>query len=103
MTKDKSKRTDYKLYALMRRRHNNELKQLLLDHSHMTIAEASNVLGVEKPSLRKMAYDFGVAFQRANKQGVTRVNKNPVKFKNYRTDVSLASPPWEGTYNACSN
>ena len=45
MTKDKSKRTDYKLYALIRRRHNNELKQLLLDHSHMTIAEASNVQG----------------------------------------------------------
>mgnify|MGYP003125368638 CR=1 FL=1 len=103
MTKDKSKRTDYKLYALMRRRHNNELKQLLLDHSHMTIAEASNALGIEKSSLRKMAYDFGVGFQRTKSEGLTRVNKKPVKYKNYKTDVSLSTAPWERTYNTCSN
>jgi len=103
MTNDNTNKRYLKLYAEMRRRHNNELKQLLLDHKHMTIAEASNVIGIEKRSLRKMAYDFGVGFQRTKSEGLTRVNKNPVKYKNYRTDVSLSTAPWERTYNTCSN
>ena len=76
----------------MRRRHNNELKQLLLDHKHMTIAEASNVIGIEKRSLRKMAYDFGVGFQRTKSEGLTRVNKNPVKY-GLPAGVKIASRP----------
>ncbi len=75
----------------------------------MTIPEASNALGIEKSSLRKMAYDFGVGFQRCigskrtKTEGLTRVNKKPVKYKNYKTDVSLSTAPWERTYNTCSN
>ena len=103
MTNDNTNKRHLKLYAEMRRRHNNELKQLLLDHKHMTITEASNLIGIEKRSLRKMAYDFGVGFQRTKSEGLTRVNKNPVKYKNYRTDVSLSTAPWERTYNTCSN
>ena len=108
MTNDNTNSRKYnqpklKAYAEMRRRHNNELKELLLMYSHMTIPEASNVLGIEKSSLRKMAYDFGVGFQRTKSEGLTRVNKNPVKYKNYRTDVSLSTEPWERTYNTCSN
>ena len=56
-----------------------------------------------------MAYDFGVGFQRCigskrtKTEGLTRVNKKPVKYKNYKTDVSLSTAPWERTYNTCSN
>jgi len=83
-------------YKDLRVRHHEELKKLLLEYSHMTIAEASNCLGIRKDSLRKMAYDYGIAFEKIKGKGKTMINPAKIcKSKNYRTDVSLPGSPWD--------
>ena len=82
-------------YQQLRVRHHEELKKLLQEYSHMTIVEASNCLGIRKDSLRKMAYDYGIAFEKIKGNGKTMVNPSRIcKSKNYRTNVSLPSSPW---------
>jgi len=82
------------VYKDMRIRHHKEIRRLLQDHSHMTITKASNYLGVNKTSLRKMAYDYGVGFEKTHGEGKTSTSASPVKYKNYRSDVTLPDKPW---------
>ena len=65
-------------YQQLRVRHHEELKKLLQEYSHMTIVEASNCLGIRKDSLRKMAYDYGIAFEKIKGNGKTMVNPSRI-------------------------
>lgn len=85
-------------YKDLKRKHHKEMRQLLVSASHMTIREASAYLGIDGNSLRRMAYDFGIPFEKANHNGKTSTSYT-IKYKAYRDDiVTLPKEPWNKSY-----
>ncbi|QDP67080.1 MAG: hypothetical protein Unbinned4497contig1000_54 [Prokaryotic dsDNA virus sp.] len=78
------------IYKEMRERHKAEIKCLLLDHSHLTIMEASKQLGVDQNSLRRIAHHQGVAFLKKD-GGRTSVAQELL----IPNEVTLAPAPWD--------
>jgi len=81
------------IYRQMRMRHRQEIKDLLASCSGMTIPQASTYLGIDAPSLRRMAFDYQVEFQ-----AVYGGKKTAVKVSNKLNNsenVSLPAEPWK--------
>lgn len=80
------------VYRQMRKRHRQEIKDLLASCSAMTIPQASAYLGIDAPSLRRMAFDYQVEFQ-----SVYGGKKTAIKPNNERDNsdqVTLPVEPW---------
>lgn len=76
-------------YQGMRERHKREVRELIKTWSHLPIPEAARIIGIDRATLRNLAYYHRIEFPRMNSEEKTKIRPYS------KRGVSLARPPYQ--------